>query len=171
MWKKIFKALLAIGIIYLGIYFLRVTSVIKTTEYVSRLFFPNEHYVGKMVSADLTPRENDHTSYRVLFIFKLTFYRVREFDNLLLVDVNNSIPGGNLGWKDTYEGFYTYLKKIPRYKRVVRKLDVPPDTYVLIILEKVDKRIIQGIRIAAYILIFLGIYLIYDLTLRRVVRL
>ncbi len=170
MWKKLLKALLAAFIIYLGIYLLRITSVTKPSDYVTRLFFPNEHYVGKMVSADLTPRENDHVTYTVLFVFKLTFYRVREFDNLLLVDVNNSIPEGNLGWKDTYEGFYTYLKKIPRYKRVVRKLNVPPDTFVIVILEKVDKRIVQGIRIAAYILIFLGIYFIYDLTLRRVVR-
>jgi len=171
VWIKIFKVLLAIAIIYLGIYFLKVSSVIKTQDHISRMFFPNEHYVGKMVSAELTPVENDHTSYRVLFIFKLTFYRVREFDNLLVVDVNGSIPGGNLGWKDTYEGYYTYLKKIPRYKRVVRKLNVPSDTYVLVITERVNRGIVSGIKITAYILIILGIYLIYDLTLRRVVRL
>jgi len=149
---------------------IKSTGVLKYNEDVSRMFFPNEHYVGKMVSARLTPDDKDSVSYRVLLVLKFTFYRTDEFDNLLIADINHSIPNGNLGWADDYEGYYTYLKKIPRHKKVIEKFNVSPNTFVLVLTENLNPRVVQGLKILAYILIILGIYLIYRQLIRRVVR-
>ncbi len=170
MKKRLLKIFIGIGIVYLGIYLIKTTAVINYKDSVIRMFFPNEHYEGKMVAAYVTPKEGDSISYRILGFFKLTFYKVKEFDDLLLVDVNNSILPGNIGWTDYYEGFFTYLKKIPRHNIVVRKFKVSPNTFVLILPQNISPRAIRTIRVLGYILIFLGIYLIYDQTLRRVVR-
>ncbi len=170
MKKRIFKIFIGIGIIYLGIYLIKTTSVINYKDGVIRMFFPNEHYAGKMVGVYLTPKEGDSVSYRILEFFKLTFYKVKEFDDLLLVDVNNSILSGNIGWTDYYEGLFTYLNKIPRHRIVVRKFKVSPNTFVLVLPQNINPRVIRTIRVLGYILIFLGIYLIYDQTLRKVVR-
>ena len=170
MFKRFLLILLGIVLIYLGIYTLRSIRILHVGNGDIKMFFPNEYYVGKTVSANLTPGDKDSISYRVLFVFKLTFYRVNEFDNLLIADVNNSIPSGNLGWADDYTGYYTYLKRIPRYKKVVERFKVSPNTFVLILTEKLDSKVLLAVRILAYIWIILGIYLIYRQLIRRVVR-
>lgn len=170
MFKRILYILLGIVFIYIGIYTLRAIRVFRHGDSEVRMFFPNEQYVGKLVSANLTPGDRDSISYRILFVFKLTFYRTDEFDDLLIADINNSIPSGNLGWADDYEGYYTYLKRIPRYKKVVERFKVSPNTFVLVLTDNLNPKVLLGVRILGYIWIILGIYLIYRHLIRRVVR-